>query len=228
VFFTWAITGTIFYALYDYWTIATAFYYAMEGGLSVGFCNPAERNEYSQLFTIFFVLCGSSVVAGTLGYCVSYLSGANNSSFKLHEHNYDTFLLFDDQHKLTATRFVHFLWYQIKYWTGWYSNRTRAVAIVLLLCCLTVGTAYGVFLENWTFISALYFAVSTAATGGLQSPPCIRGTGATCDVGPITGWIVGIYCAFGVPSKFFYWADHVLLSLALSLFFVYVYFQFTL
>ena len=45
---------------------ATAFYYAGQAGLSIGFGAPYETDDESKLFTIFFVLCGSSFICASL------------------------------------------------------------------------------------------------------------------------------------------------------------------
>jgi hypothetical protein len=49
------------------WTWATAFYYAVEAGLSIGFCSPSEKDDITRVFTIFYILIGSSVVSGAIG-----------------------------------------------------------------------------------------------------------------------------------------------------------------
>jgi hypothetical protein len=66
IYVCWMFVGTLFYYFYDEWRIATAFYYAMEAGLSIGYCNPTEKTDPGRLFTIVYVIFGSSVVVGSL------------------------------------------------------------------------------------------------------------------------------------------------------------------
>ena len=48
----WVLLGVVFYAYYEDWSFTTAFFYAMQSGLSVGFGNLVERqNSVSLLFT---------------------------------------------------------------------------------------------------------------------------------------------------------------------------------
>jgi hypothetical protein len=63
----WIVSGLLFYYFVDDWTWATSFFFALQGGLSVGFCAPVEHTDSSRLFTVFYILLGSSVVAGSLG-----------------------------------------------------------------------------------------------------------------------------------------------------------------
>lgn len=66
LYICWMIVGTTFYYFYDEWRIATAFYYTLEAGLSIGYCYPSEKTDASRLFTIVHVVLGSSVVVGSL------------------------------------------------------------------------------------------------------------------------------------------------------------------
>jgi hypothetical protein len=63
----WILIGVIYYKYIEDWTFSTAFFYAIEAGLSIGFCDPTERTDPSRLFTVVYVLLGSSVVVGSLG-----------------------------------------------------------------------------------------------------------------------------------------------------------------
>ena len=66
VVFVWLLTGTAFYHFKDDFRWSMAFYYAVQAGLSIGFGALPEHNISSQLFTIFFLLAGSSLAAGAL------------------------------------------------------------------------------------------------------------------------------------------------------------------
>lgn len=63
----WILIGILYYKFVENWTYATAYFYAIEAGLSIGFCYPTERTDATRLFTVVYVLLGSSVVVGSLG-----------------------------------------------------------------------------------------------------------------------------------------------------------------
>ena len=67
VYGLWVVVGVIFYTYMDNWTNATAFYYAMEAGLNIGFCKPSESSDNSKVFTIIYVVSGTIIVAGIAG-----------------------------------------------------------------------------------------------------------------------------------------------------------------
>eukprot|EP01035_Chromulina_nebulosa_P020007 gene20007-25980_t len=69
-----------------------------------------------------------------------------------------------------------------------------------------VGTCYGMLVENWSFITSLYWAVTSCSTGGLQSAPCRHDPTAVynsgfflCDMGVFRGSVMGTYFVIGVP-----------------------------
>jgi len=73
----WITTGTIFYTVinHPHWSIPTSFFYAVDAGMSIGFCIPevSETTVTSRAFSIVFILVGASVVGGALALFVSDL-----------------------------------------------------------------------------------------------------------------------------------------------------------
>lgn len=63
----WISTGTIFYSKFNNWPLAQSFFYAVDAGMSIGFCTDvAETKIGSRAFTIIFILLGASSVGGAL------------------------------------------------------------------------------------------------------------------------------------------------------------------
>ena len=77
----WISIGTIFYRLEYGWPLATAFFYAVDAGMSIGFCTDvAETTKRSRAFSILFILLGASVVGGCLALFVAdLLEGVSNT-----------------------------------------------------------------------------------------------------------------------------------------------------
>ena len=80
IYFLWLLIGAIFYHYYNDFTWPTALYYAIEAGLSIGFCDPSEPNDSSRAFTIIFVLLGSTVVSGSI--CIFAMKVLDRKSSK--------------------------------------------------------------------------------------------------------------------------------------------------
>jgi len=75
-------TGTIFYHKINKWSISTAYFYAVDAGMSIGFCvnGIGETTVASRAFSILFILVGASVVAGALALFVEdVLEGASKA-----------------------------------------------------------------------------------------------------------------------------------------------------
>lgn len=63
----WVVVGTIFYSYFNHWPLAQAFFYAIDAGMSIGFCTDVEETKLvSKAFTIVYILLGASVVGGAL------------------------------------------------------------------------------------------------------------------------------------------------------------------
>ncbi len=63
----WIVTGTVFYSKYNNWPIPQSFFYAVDAGMSIGFCTDvAETTRGSRAFTIIYIILGASCVGGAL------------------------------------------------------------------------------------------------------------------------------------------------------------------
>ena len=59
--------GTLFYSYYYQWPLPQSFFYAVDAGMSIGFCTDvAETKVASRAFTIVHILLGASCVGGAL------------------------------------------------------------------------------------------------------------------------------------------------------------------
>ena len=68
----WVAVGTVAYMKMNGWPAATAYFYAVDAGMSIGFCTDvAERTVKSRAFSILFILLGASVVSGALSVFVA-------------------------------------------------------------------------------------------------------------------------------------------------------------
>ena len=199
-YFCWVWLGIVFYIFKNNWDLGTAYYYAVEAGLSVGYCEPAEPDDASKLFTIFYILSGSTLVSGSLGALASRMIAAK-AVLSPTKRSHDEATFRDEETGNYTLRSVWFkLWFETKLRVGWWEHRDRVKILVSFFVWLGVGTTYGMVVERWTFITSLYWAVSACSTGGLQSAPCEPGTGGSeCSMGYMRGGMMGTYMLLGVP-----------------------------
>lgn len=202
----WILLGLLFYSNYEGWTYATAFYYAVEAGLSVGYCYPAERDDWSKLFTIGYILLGSSVVSGSLGFFASNILRERVKISRV-DYRVDSMPLRDhESDQITIISFLRFCWYQIKYWSGWYTYRTTTTITGVFLFWMALGVVFAMVAQDWTFIHALHWTITSASTGGLDNIPCIEGTwddmGMNCEIDSVRASLVGFWLLIGVPGEF--------------------------
>lgn len=95
---------------------------------------------------------------------------------------------------------VGYYWYSFKVLVGWYKNRNRVKIICAALFWTGLGVVYGMAIEKWDFVVALYFAVSALSTGGLQTPTCIGDDAYTCNLGNLRA----IYCGRTRAARHFH------------------------
>jgi Ca2+-binding EF-hand superfamily protein len=63
----WIVTGTLFYSYCNDWPLPQSFFYAVDAGMSIGFCTQvAETKLISKAFTVLYILLGASVIGGAL------------------------------------------------------------------------------------------------------------------------------------------------------------------
>ncbi|KAL7536461.1 hypothetical protein ACHAXR_007175 [Thalassiosira sp. AJA248-18] len=74
--------GTLFYSYYYDWPLPQSFFYAVDAGMSIGFCTDvAETKVASRAYTIIHILLGASCVGGALVLMVqSVLEGVGERS----------------------------------------------------------------------------------------------------------------------------------------------------
>ena len=198
----WILVGTLFYTFYEGWNVGAGFYYAIQAGLSVGFGALVELDDGSRLFTIFYVLMGSSAVAGALSVFAQLALEKHESMMKeiqraLCEGSDAAGGNAGGMRSLARNCCVEF----------WHSQRNCCIALGLFIWYILLGTVFAMTkmvpsfftrsfslpccLQNTTFITGLYFAVTACSTGGLYAPTC--GQGDYCFA------LVGLYCLFGIP-----------------------------
>jgi len=79
IFGLWLLTGLFFYTQTQGWTFYNAYFYCISVGFNIGFANLVEIDyDPYHAFTIAFVLLGSSIVSGAIGYLMSFLISNSN------------------------------------------------------------------------------------------------------------------------------------------------------
>jgi hypothetical protein len=208
----WVILGTLFYKYYLNWTFYNSFFYAVQAGLSIGFGNITENNEDgTHVFTIFFVLLGSSIVSGSMGLFIQWITNEYLGSsqlvlsmkqFKLSERLSSNSTVGSTNENIYRT--AKYLWLQFKILMGWYHNPTRTVICSLWGVWMLLGTLFWMYVEDENFISGLYFAITSCSTAGLYGPPCSHPSDSAtphCDLGMLNAIFIGLYVLVGVPCK---------------------------
>jgi hypothetical protein len=250
--------GTLFYSYCNNWPLAQSFFYAVDAGMSIGFCTDvAETKLMSKAFTIVHILLGASVVTGALSVILQdALEGLSSPRVEEYQvllersvfdqadldrtgqlsfHQFRGLLLAtkpdlsQDDIQMLWNRFdrlddgvIHF-----EEFSGCFrsidhlilgmrnehhhnglesvtvkmqhlakrvwkiENRIHSVCVVWI----SIGILWGMCYQKWDFITALHFAISALATGGLTAPP-VNSQGILPASPSI---FCGIYCLFGIP-----------------------------
>ena len=126
--------------------MATSFYYAMEAGLSVGFCEPSEIDDWSKLFTTIYVMLGSTLISGIVITWIAELT--NVSKHNVFYERLEDHIIEEEEEKESEKNCVLALlshtWFYIKLYSGWYSIRTELLSLMCLFFWSLLGVLYGV------------------------------------------------------------------------------------
>lgn len=205
IFSIWLFGGILFYKYALNWTFYNSFFYCVNAGFSIGFGNINETNDDRiHAFTICYILCGSSLVSGSVGYFLAHLLKSENNLVDPNRYQFDGIPFVNENGTFTIQSVLQSLWYKFKYLIGWYSNRSMIKICIVFVIWMSLGVAYGMVFEGWTLITALFFAITSCSTAGLLVPPCLdpKTNGlATCDLGLNRAALSGTFAMVGVPGN---------------------------
>jgi hypothetical protein len=129
------LAGVSFYTLRHGWNVHTAFYFCVDGGLSIGFGDIEEpvTDDFSHAFTMILIICGSTVISGSTGFFISYMLDPD----------------FTNMQKSIIPSFF----------SSYHNASFRARVWGLLFLWLLLGTFYCMISLNWSFITGMYFSI---------------------------------------------------------------------
>ena len=263
----WVGTGTVFYSRWNEWPLPQSFFYAVDAGMSIGFCTDVrEKLVSSRAFTILFILLGASVVGGALalfvedamegvlsastrgyqrlleqqaflradvdrdgslsynefravvawfGYTPSETEFARlcrrfdrdrsgEISYREFKQSYEGLERLLQQQKRRAeaateersspfgSMFFEDLSRELVAFGSWAHRRRIYLSF---FAWMAMGVTWGCLKQGWDVITAMHFATSALATGGLTAPP-VNAEGIMPADDAI---FVGAYCLFGIP-----------------------------
>jgi hypothetical protein len=204
VYLLFIALGVTFFALFFNWNFGTAFYIAMGTGLNIGPCQPSfgmGPPTGVKIFTVFYLLLSSCVICGVVGFGLSTLTYTRVDFFNVDHVDITMYITDSDGiKKITFSSFFNYVWTKVKYYGGWYRNRSQTICLMIALTWLLFGVLFGMHGLGYDFITSLYWALGTASTAGFFAPECINGTsGAECDMGQVRGSMMAIFMTFGCP-----------------------------
>ena len=202
----WLLGGAGVYSWLNDWPFLQSYYYAVNVGWSIGFGALVEQNDASRLFSVLMICLGAGAVGGGLGYFVQLnLEASDDFAAKVRERESKR-LVFgvdnDGDGDVDATDFFLFVWQSAR--RAYKEHRVRINCFVALAVWLLVGIVFGLFNQGWTFVTSLYFAVSSLSTGGLQGVNTrVTDAGVTLLTGKggnaLVSLFTGLYTMTGVP-----------------------------
>lgn len=137
-------------------------------------------SELSQIFSVFYLLCGASFVGVALGSFAGYIIAERD--------NWYTNALLKKAEEAAAEK-SRLQFYQI-----WCKRNREVLCVVVLWLFFVLAGAIGAYLKHrgdFSFINGLYFSTSSLSTGGLYA---IHESAEDWEYG-----LIGLYCAVGIP-----------------------------
>eukprot|EP00943_MAST-04B_sp_MAST-4B-sp1_P007799 g7799.t1 len=135
--------------MHNEWSIAQAFYYSIQSGLSIGFGVLAEVDDLSRFYTVLHVLIGA--IAISVSFSLLFERVLKRIEAKQVNAKKDS----------VATKPTII---------GMIINAFFSTEVTLAIIWICIGIAIGVILEGWSVIHSLYFALTGISTAGLEGP----------------------------------------------------------
>lgn len=203
ILFLSLLVGVCFYTFANDWDVSLSYYFAASVLLGDMYLVPTEPNPWSSVFTLFYFLWGTTLLAGAITAAANMIV---NSAMRIAAEERKRIFsattglgeddgLFDEEGKKVvvgglARLLVYFQW--SKY-------RSKYLALFCALGWLCVGILYGICYEEWDYIHAILFAIAAVSTAGNMPPPCIGIDATRCTLGPVRSIFLGTYIIIGVP-----------------------------
>jgi potassium channel subfamily K len=129
--------GTAFFSYVEGWEFADSCYFCAITLSTVGFGDMAPSSDMSKIGAIVFILLGLSIVASSLGILVGTLQGLQEATLRTEE-----------MHR--TKRFIV----------------QACMATSRIVIVVSVGATWVFFVEGWSVLDSIYWAVITASTVG--------------------------------------------------------------
>ena len=142
-------SSTCFHVIHNEWSVAQAFYYSVQSGLSIGFGVLAETDDVSRFYTVIHVILGAIMISVSFSLIFARvlerieaqkINAAKDSTQK--------------KQSLIAI----------------FVDACFSTEVVIAMLWISLGIGIGVVLEGWSVIHSLYFALTGISTAGLEGP----------------------------------------------------------
>jgi len=166
-----AVTVASFYTVYNAWRLDQTLRYLVDLGFNIGMGdgNISEKDDVSLLVSTAWMLVGSFVFFNWCFAIVKATLGHESSGVL---------------HRIAVASRRNMAWVSEK---TQLSPNTLAVLVAVLWCAF--GVSIGVFVQHWSFIKALNFAVGGMTTTGSQQ---VKDT-------PVANILCAVFLFGGVP-----------------------------
>lgn len=192
--------GIIFYSMVNGWDFSVSYFFAATVLFGDMYLVPTEPNPWSHVFTLFYFLWGTTLLAGAI------TSAANmvvNSAVRIAAEERRRFFATTTGVGLGSDYYSEepvagYLAHIIRYFQ-WQKYRSKYIALLFAMGWISIGTSYAVFYEKWPLSESILFAIAAVSTAGSIPPPCVGEDTIHCSVGTFRALFVGTYIVIGVP-----------------------------
>ncbi|RYH12963.1 two pore domain potassium channel family protein, partial [archaeon] len=202
IFFSSLTVGIAFYMYTNHWDFPTAYFFASSVLIGAMYLVPSEANPYSQVFTLFYFLWGTTLLMGAIAALANEML-ANAGKVAADErrrilsfsepvdNDGDGIVGISDRLVYYRTHLLHSI--------GWTHHRAKYIVISIALSWFCLGVLYGVYFEGWPVSRSMFFTLASMSGSGSQPPPCTDGDLYTCKLDPTRSLLLGSYVLLGVP-----------------------------
>jgi hypothetical protein len=199
IVFTSMLIGVAFYSIVNGWDIALSYFFAASVLFGDMYLIPTEPNPWSPIFTLFYFLWGTTLLAGAITAAANMVvTSAVRIAAEERKRLFDSKKKIILDEDLDQNVVVGFLAQLISYFE-WSKYKMKYLSLLGALFWFLLGVLYGIFFEKWTLSKSMQFALALICTAANVPPTCEGIDNDHCTVGTIRSLFLGTYMMIGVP-----------------------------
>lgn len=168
------VVGTAFYWAANDWRLSTCYFFAAQALLGDMYDVPGNETTFSKGFTILYFIYGEFLVVGALAQFADRLVAlapaiAQDERRRVKK---SQTVDIDGNEVVECNDLLDYSLNNFLVQVNWAQYRSKYICSATLIMWICLGVVFGVSLEGYSILEALYFSIGAVSTAGVFPPQC--------------------------------------------------------